>query len=149
VFSADELGRGGPPRGHDPAYIDGFYEQSSAVRRRLKRHARLSALHVLSNDFWTHEHWRALGFSSAEDFTTDFLGGYFDPMDASDLVTQSWTWQHSDVRRHIGASSPQPWAASPPAPRSCRSAPTSSSPSPTTPPNSTDHQHSALADARS
>ncbi len=86
----------------DPGYIDGFYEQSSDVRRGLERHARLFALHVLSNDFWTHEHWRPLGFSSADDFTTSFLGGHFDPMDASDLVTQSWKWQHGDVSRHTG-----------------------------------------------
>lgn len=86
----------------DPGYADGFYEKSSDVRQGLERHAGLFALHVLSNDFWTHEHWRPLGFSSAADFTAGFLGGYFDPMDASDLVTQSWKWQHGDVTRHTG-----------------------------------------------
>lgn len=90
----------------DPGYADGHYERSSDVRRGLARHARLFALHVLSNDFWTHEHWRALGFSSPDDFAVGFLGAYFDPMDASDLVAQSWKWQHGDVARHTGGDLP-------------------------------------------
>lgn len=86
----------------DPGYADGFHDRSSDVRRGLERHAGLFAPHVLSNDFWTFEHWAAPGFSSAEDFAAGFLGGYFDPMDASDLVAQSWKWQHGDVSRHTG-----------------------------------------------
>ena len=57
---------------------------------------------MLSNDFWTEEHWAALGFSSAEDFRIGFLEGYFGPMDAADLVCQAWKWRHGDVSRHTG-----------------------------------------------
>ncbi len=84
----------------DPGYAGGWYADSADVRGGLQRHAGLFALHVLSNDFWTGEHWRALGFSSPEDFTIGFLEAYFQPMDAGDLLTQAWKWQHGDVSRH-------------------------------------------------
>ena len=86
----------------DPHYADGYYDRSDDVRDGLRRHATLFALHVLSNEFWTDEHWRALGFSSPEDFRIGFLEGYFQPMDAGNLVAQSWKWRHGDVSRHTG-----------------------------------------------
>jgi homoserine O-acetyltransferase len=84
----------------DPGYAGGWYADSADVRGGLQRHAGLFALHVLSNDFWTEEHWRALGFSSPEDFTIGFLEAYFQPMDVGDLLVQAWKWQHGDVSRH-------------------------------------------------
>ena len=86
----------------DPGYAGGWYADSADVHGGLRRHAGLFALHVLSNDFWTDEHWRALGFSSPEDFRTGFLEGYFAPMDAGDLVCQADKWRHGDVSRHTG-----------------------------------------------
>lgn len=86
----------------DPGWAGGHYAASHDVRAGLQRHAGLFALHVLSNRFWTEERWRPLGFSSAEDFTIGFLGAYFAPMDAGDLVAQAWKWQHGDVSRHTG-----------------------------------------------
>ena len=86
----------------DPGYAGGWYGDSAEVRGGLQRHAGLFALHVLSNDFWTGEHWRGLGFSSPEDFVIGFLEAYFQPMDAGDLLTQAWKWQHGDVSRHTG-----------------------------------------------
>ena len=71
-------------------------------RAGLSRHAGLFALYVLSNDFWTGEHWRALGFSSPEDFVIGFLEAYFQPMDAGALLAMAWKWQHGDVSRHTG-----------------------------------------------
>jgi homoserine O-acetyltransferase/O-succinyltransferase len=73
---------------------------SSDLRRGLERHAGLFALHVLSNQFWTQERWRPPGFSSTQDFIVGFLGAYFAPMDAGDLIAQAWKWQHGDVGRH-------------------------------------------------
>jgi homoserine O-acetyltransferase len=84
----------------DPGYADGSYGDSADVRGGLQRHAGLFALHVLSNEFWTGEHWRALGFSSPEDFVIGFLETYFHAMDAGDLLAQAWKWQHGDVSRH-------------------------------------------------
>ncbi len=86
----------------DPGYADGWYRDSDDVRGGLQRHAGLFALHVLSNEFWTSQAWRGLGFSSAEDFRIGFLEAYFAPMDAGDLVAQAWKWQHGDVSRHTG-----------------------------------------------
>lgn len=70
------------------------------MRAGLQRHAGLFALYVLSNRFWTEEHWRALGFASPQDFRVGFLEGYLGPMDAGDLLCQAWKWQHGDVSRH-------------------------------------------------
>lgn len=84
----------------DSGYHEGWYAESTDVRGGLQRHAGLFALHVLSNEFWTGEHWRALGFSSPDDFTVGFLEAYFQPMDVGDLLAQAWKWQHADVSRH-------------------------------------------------
>ena len=86
----------------DPGYAGGWYASSDDVRGGLQRHAGLFALHVLSNDFWTGERWRVLGFSSPEDFVVGFLEAYFQPMDPSALVNLAWKWQHGDVSRHTG-----------------------------------------------
>ena len=86
----------------DPGFADGWYPSSDAVRGGLQRHATLFAMHVLSNRFWTEEHWRPLGFSSADDFRIGFMGAYFAPMDAGDLLTLAWKWQHGDISRHTG-----------------------------------------------
>ena len=86
----------------DPGWAAGRYAASADVTGGLRRHAGLFALHVLSNDFWTGEHWRPLGYSSPEDFRIGFLEGYFAPMDAADLVCQAWKWRHGDVSRHTG-----------------------------------------------
>jgi homoserine O-acetyltransferase len=86
----------------DPGWAGGWYSRSDDVRAGLSRHAGLFALYVLSNRFWTEEHWRGLGFSSPEDFRIGFLEGYFSPMDANDLLCQAWKWQHGDVSRHAG-----------------------------------------------
>ena len=86
----------------DPGYADGWYGASTDVRGGLQRHAGLFALHVLSNEFWTGEHWRALGFSSPHDFVVGFLEAYFELMDAGDLLAQNWKWRHGDVSRHTG-----------------------------------------------
>ena len=86
----------------DPGYADGWYRDPADVGEGLQRHAGLFALHAFSDEFWTGEHWRALGFSSPQDFVVGFLGAYFQPMDAGDLLAQAWKWQHGDVSRHTG-----------------------------------------------
>ena len=86
----------------DPGFATGEYRASEDVREGLRRHAGLFALYVLSNRFWTEEHWRVRGYSSPEDFRVGFLEGYFGPMDANDLLALAWKWQHGDVSRHTG-----------------------------------------------
>ncbi len=86
----------------DPGWAGGYYRTPEDVRAGLQRHAGLFALYVLSNRFWTEEHWRALGFNSPHDFRVGFLEGYFAPMDANALLWLAWKWQHGDVSRHTG-----------------------------------------------
>ena len=130
-------GRAIDPAEHDVVLVNqlgsglgwaaGRYAASADVAGGLRRHAGLFALHVLSNDFWTFERWRALGFSTAEDFRVG----------SSRATSSRWTRPSWSTRRGSGATatsagtpvetSPQPSAGSPPRPSSCRSAPTSSS----------------------
>lgn len=86
----------------DPGWAGGDYARADDVRDGLRRHAGLFALYVLSNRFWTEEHWRAMGYSSPHDFRVAFLEGYFAPMDANSLLWLAWKWQQGDVSRHTG-----------------------------------------------
>jgi homoserine O-acetyltransferase len=84
----------------DPAWQDGWYSSHEEVRRGLCRHARLWAVMGFSTEFWKQEVWRGLGFSSVDDFMTNFLEGYFTAMDPNALLAMGWKWQRGDVSRH-------------------------------------------------
>lgn len=84
----------------DRGYAAGWYSRPAEVRGGLQRHAGLLALHFTCGEFWTSELWRSIGFSSSRDFVIGFLEAALDPMDAGDLLTQAWKWQHADVSRH-------------------------------------------------
>lgn len=43
-----------------------------------------------------------LGFTSIEDFQTNFMDAYFLPMDPDDLENNAWKWQRADVSRIAG-----------------------------------------------
>ena len=42
------------------------------------------------------------GFSSLDDFITNFMFAYFSVMDPNNLLCQAWKWQRGDVSRHTG-----------------------------------------------
>ncbi|MEQ8800030.1 MAG: alpha/beta fold hydrolase [Phycisphaerales bacterium] len=86
----------------DPAWNGGWYQASGDVGQGLRRQARLWAVMGWSTEFYQQEFWRNLGFHSAEDFVTNFLEGYFLPMDPNNLLCMAWKWQHGDVSRHTG-----------------------------------------------
>ena len=86
----------------DPAFEGGDYAASSAVHRGLARHARLWAVMGWSTEFFQQGRHRALGFSSLDDFCTNFMSGYFGPMDPNDLLCMAWKWQRGDVSRLAG-----------------------------------------------
>ena len=86
----------------DPAWEGGYYSDSNAVHQGLRRHARLWAVMGFSTEMYKRALWRGLGFSSAEDFVTGFVEGYFLPMDPNDLLCMGWKWQRGDVSRHTG-----------------------------------------------
>lgn len=86
----------------DPGWADGEYKSNTDVIDGLIRQAHIWAVLGFSTEFWKQEVWRALEFTSAEEFITGFLEPYFTPMDPNDLLTQAWKWQRGDVSRHTG-----------------------------------------------
>jgi homoserine O-acetyltransferase len=86
----------------DPGWAGGDYSSNSDVVDWLKRHARIWSVMGFSTEFWKTEHWRGLGFDSAEGFQTGFMEPYFTVMDPDALLTMAWKWQRGDVTRHTG-----------------------------------------------
>ncbi|MPZ65851.1 MAG: alpha/beta fold hydrolase [Pseudonocardiaceae bacterium] len=86
----------------DPGWKEGEYTTNTQVSDGLKRHARIWSVMGFSTEFWKTEHWRSLGFESADDFQTGFMEPYFGAMDPNDLLTLAWKWQRADVSRHTG-----------------------------------------------
>lgn len=81
----------------DPAFKDGWYAESSEVHQGLRRVAGLMCWGAMAPGFFNAEMWRGMGFSSAQDFRTNFLEGYFLPMDPNVLLGALDKWQHGDV----------------------------------------------------
>ncbi|MCB1936843.1 MAG: alpha/beta fold hydrolase [Nitrosomonas sp.] len=81
----------------DPAWLSGWYEQSTDVHIGLRRIAELCNVMGWSPAFFTQERWRALGFTSLEDFITRFMIGYFGPMDPNNLLAMIKKWQLGDI----------------------------------------------------
>jgi homoserine O-acetyltransferase len=86
----------------DPGWSEGEYKSNEDVVAGLKRHAGLWAVLGLSTEFWKLEGWRALEFTSKEEFLEGFLEPYFTVMDPNDLLCMAWKWQRGDVARHTG-----------------------------------------------
>lgn len=86
----------------DPGFNNGFYASSSDVRAGLLRHAKIWAMMGWSTEFYQENRYKALGFSSLDDFLVNFMFGYFGVMDPNDLLCMAWKWQRGDVSRHTG-----------------------------------------------
>lgn len=86
----------------DPGWARGYYDKHGAVRDGLRRHSRLWAVMGASPAMYVQEGWRALGFSSVDDFLLGLLDASFLPHDANTLLLQAWKWQHADVSRQAG-----------------------------------------------
>jgi homoserine O-acetyltransferase len=84
----------------DPAFADGFYADSSEVRLGLTRHALAFSLEGFTHEWYRGEHWRGLGYASANDFRQHFIRGYFAPMDPNNLVVQARKWWAGDISPH-------------------------------------------------
>jgi homoserine O-acetyltransferase len=83
----------------DPGWNGGWYSTPADVRQGLHRHAKLWGVMGWSPAFFSRQRYRALGFTSLEDFTTNFMNGYFGVMDPNDLLCMAWKWQRGDVSR--------------------------------------------------
>ena len=86
----------------DPGWSNGWYKTPEAVQDGLRRHSRLWAVMGAHPSMYAKESWRALGFSSVEEFLAGLLDASFLPLDANALLTQAWKWQHADVARQTG-----------------------------------------------
>ncbi len=87
----------------DPGWAGGWYASEAEVHFGLRRVAALMAVTAMAPAFFNTEMWRGMGFSSARDFRTNFLEGYFLPMDPNVLLTTLWKWQHADVTHGRGS----------------------------------------------
>ena len=86
----------------DPGYNGGWYASNMDVRDGLRRLSRLWTVMGWSTEFFAQGRMAALGFSSLEDFNTNFMNGYFGVMDPNALLAMIWKWQRGDVSRHTG-----------------------------------------------
>ncbi len=86
----------------DPAWQGGRYAVSIDVQLGLQRLAKLFTLMGWSAEFFNKERWRALGFSSMDEFITDFMIAYFAPMDPNNLLCMAKKWQQADVSNGRG-----------------------------------------------
>lgn len=86
----------------DPGWQGGFYASADDVRQGLLRHAKIWAVMGWSTAFYQEERYKALGFSSVEDFIVNFMFAYFSAMDPNNLLCMAWKWQRGDVSRHTG-----------------------------------------------
>jgi homoserine O-acetyltransferase len=85
----------------DAAFDDGW-SAPSEVHRGLRRHARLFALSGFTPRLFNEAAWRALGFTTTDDFVTGFVENHFLPQDPNNLVAMLRKWRAGDVSRHAG-----------------------------------------------
>ena len=88
----------------DPGWNGGWYSAASEVRQGLLRHAKMWGVMGWSTEFYKQDRFRALGFSTLDDFITNFMNGYFGAMDPNDLLCMAWKWQRGDVSRMTGGN---------------------------------------------
>lgn len=86
----------------DPGWNNGWYDSALAVHAGLRRHAKMWAVMGWSTEFFKRARPRDLGFSSVDDFVTNFMDAYFGVMDPNNLLCMAWKWQRGDVSRHTG-----------------------------------------------
>lgn len=85
----------------DSAWQRGWY--TAQPKTGLRAAGRVYAGWGFSQAFYWQEEWRALGFTSLEDFLVGFWEGFFlDNRDANNLLAMLWTWQNGDVGRTPG-----------------------------------------------
>jgi homoserine O-acetyltransferase/O-succinyltransferase len=79
----------------DPALARGDYDEPPVGG--LKALARVWAGWGLSQRWYWEKLYRGLGFETVDDFLTGFWEPFFLALDANNLLSQLWTWQHGDI----------------------------------------------------
>lgn len=85
----------------DTAFNDGW-SSSGAVHRGLRRHARLFASSGFTPKLFNEAGWRALGFTTTDDFVIGFVENHFLPQDPNNLIAMLRKWRAGDASRHTG-----------------------------------------------
>lgn len=86
----------------DPNWDDGWYDDARKVHRGLRRQARLFAVSGLTETFFNRGVWKAIGFSSVDDFVTGFLESHFVSQDPNNLILLASKWRDNDASRIAG-----------------------------------------------
>ncbi len=86
----------------DPGWNGGEYRSNADVADGLRRQAHLWAVMGWSTEFFKQQHYKPLGFGTADAFVTGFMEPYFTAMDPNDLLCMAWKWQRGDVSRNTG-----------------------------------------------
>jgi homoserine O-acetyltransferase/O-succinyltransferase len=87
----------------DPLFNAGHYSPGALPTVGLRAFARIYAGWGLSQAFYWQREYRAMGYSSLEDFLVGFWEGYWlDNRDPNDLLAMLWTWEHGDVGKTPG-----------------------------------------------
>jgi homoserine O-acetyltransferase len=85
----------------DRAFDDGWYAEG-AVHRGLRAHARIFAASGFTQKLFNEQAWRALGFTTTEDFVAGFVENHFLPQDPNNLILLARKWRDGDVSRNAG-----------------------------------------------
>jgi homoserine O-acetyltransferase len=85
----------------DRAFDDGWYGYG-AVHRGLRAHARVFAASGFTQTLFNTQGWRALGFTTTEDFVAGFVENHFLPQDPNNLLLLARKWRDGDVSRNAG-----------------------------------------------
>ena len=80
----------------DDAFNNGWYTEKPA--KGLRAASRVYAGWGFSQAFYWEQEYKAMGYSSLDDFLVGFWEGFFlDRRDPNNLLTMLWTWQKGNV----------------------------------------------------
>ncbi len=79
----------------DAAWAGGWYDAPPTAG--LRAFGRVFAGWALSQTFYREHRYRAMGYTSLEDFLVRLWEGNFLRRDANNLLALAWTWQHADI----------------------------------------------------
>jgi homoserine O-acetyltransferase len=81
-----------------PEWKNGWYEKPPVSA--LRTFGRVYAGWGFSQAFYRESLFRELGYSTVEDFIEQFWEQSFINVDANDILTMLWTWQHADISKN-------------------------------------------------
>lgn len=92
-----------------PGFNGGAYAPG-AMAVPMRQHALYWTNLAWCPDFLDRKGWEPLGFASLDAFLTEFMTGYFAPMDPNNLLAQVGKWQRADVGGNAGGDAKAAYA---------------------------------------